>query len=59
MELVIVTLCVGTLILLAMHMIEYTAESILQPVSARNMPEDEAHDVPLPFDDAECHHQAA
>ena len=59
MELIIVTLCVGTLILLATHMIDYTAESILRPVSARYMPEDEAHDVPLPFGHAESHHQAA
>ncbi len=59
MELVIVTLSIGTFILLAAHMIDYAAESRLRPSNGRNMPEDEANDVPLPFEGAARYDQAA
>jgi hypothetical protein len=52
MELVIVSLSIGTLILLATHMIDYAVESTLRSSSNQLMPEDEAHDVPLPFEGA-------
>ena len=52
MELVLVTLSVGTLILLATHMIDYVLESTLQTTSDRYMPEDDAQDSPLPFEGA-------
>jgi hypothetical protein len=50
MELVIVSLSIGTLILLATHMIDYAVESTPRPSNNQVMPEDEAHDVPLPFE---------
>ena len=52
MELVLVTLSVGTLLLLTTHMIDYVLESTSQPSSDRYMPEDETHDLPLPFEGA-------
>jgi hypothetical protein len=59
MELVIVTRSLGTLILLATHMLDYAVESTLRAASDRHMPEDEADDVPLPFDGAAQYDQAA
>jgi hypothetical protein len=59
MELVIVSLSIGTLILLATHMIDYAVESALRPSSNQLMPEDDAHDVPLPFEGAAQYDQAA
>jgi len=52
MELIIVGLTIGTLILLATHMLDYAVNSGLRPSSKRYMPEDEAQDVPLPFEGA-------
>jgi hypothetical protein len=59
MELVIVSLGIGTLILLATHMIDYAVETTLRPSSSQIMPEDEAQDVPLPFEGAAQYDQAA
>jgi hypothetical protein len=52
MELVIVTLSVGTLILLATHTIDYFVETALRQSSHRYTPDEESRDVPLPFEGA-------
>ena len=52
MELVIVTLSIGTLILLATHSIDYALETTLQQSSRRNTPDQESGDLPLPFEGA-------
>jgi hypothetical protein len=59
MELVIVTLSLGTLILLATHMLDYAAESPPPRSNDRRMPEDNEPDVPLPFEGAESYDRAA
>ena len=52
MELVIVTLSVGTLILLATHMIDYAVETTLRQSGSRYTPDHESDDMPLPFEGA-------
>ena len=52
MELVIVTLSLGTLILLATHMIDYAVETTMRQSDDRHTPDDESHDLPLPFEGA-------
>jgi len=50
MELVIVTLSLGTLILLATHMIDYAVETTIRRSSDRYMPDEDSRDLPLPFE---------
>ena len=52
MELVIVTLSVGTLILLATHMIDYAVETTLRQSSGRYTPHEGSGDLPLSFEGA-------
>jgi len=58
MELVIVTSSVGTLILLATHVIDFGVESALRPIHG-NTPDDESQEVPLPFEGTAQYDQAA
>ena len=50
MELVIVTLSVGTLILLATHVLDYAAETALRQSRYLRTPDEESRDLPLPFE---------
>jgi hypothetical protein len=59
MELVIVTLSMGTLILLATHVIDYAAEAARRQSSDRYTPEEQSPEVPLPFEGAAQYDQAA
>jgi surface polysaccharide O-acyltransferase-like enzyme len=52
MELVIVTLSIGTLILLATHSIDYALESTLRQSSRRHTPDHDSGELPLPFEGA-------
>jgi len=52
MELVIVTLSIGTLILLATHMIDYAVETTLRQSGGRYTPQEGSADLPLPFEGA-------
>jgi hypothetical protein len=52
MELVIVTLSIGTLILLATHMLDYALETTLRQSSGRYTPDEESGEIPLPFEGA-------
>jgi hypothetical protein len=52
MELVIVTLSIGTLILLATHMIDYAVETTLRQSGGRYSPQEGSADLPLPFEGA-------
>jgi len=58
MELVIVTSSVGTLILLAAHVIDFAVESALRPIHGHT-PDEESQEVPLPFEDRAQFEQAA
>jgi hypothetical protein len=59
MELVIVTLSVGTLILLATHVIDYAVETAARQSSYRCTPDQESRDLPLPFEGAVQYDQVA
>ena len=59
MEIVIVTFGIGTLVLLATHMIEYAVETALRSSSYPFTPEEESRDPPLPFEGAVGYEQAA
>jgi len=52
MELVIVTLSIGTLILLATHSIDYALETTVRQSSRRHAPDHESEELPLPFEGA-------
>ena len=52
MELVIVTLSIGTLILLATHMVDYAVETTLGRSSGWYTPHDGSGDLPLSFEGA-------